>query len=424
MSVFLVLFFVLTYSQWYLSFEFPRPGSKRLLCLDHVKRFTRLRLHELLIAFSGILFVVSSVTPDEATLDLLLFFCVSSNSQAQSYISATTINLSVFALFVLIGETSNVYSEAISGEKVSLERSRYYFLIVGLVMCAFSQAAVEFYRRHRFAVSLLFSTEVGRNQELLYRMLPSAVVAQLLTGGGEHAAHEFSGVCILVCDVVSFTKLSSESSPVEVIAMLNGMFAGFERAAAKYKVFKVQTIGDAFVCVAGIPYVDGDADIVKQLEPGKVDPTVDSGTKKNDTLIMDLRTPQKSSNTNSIVSPVTVTNLPSFSDFLIRIFEFPFIIFGLAVFVILAVWYPISNFRNRRNFLYICLVFLFLIGVLSGLDTEFPNVYKVPTFAPMYLVVIIFLLGLSISIFSAVPSISIVTFSKFRDLPLIPKERK
>jgi len=305
MSVFLVLFFVLTYSQWYLSFEFPRPGSKRLLCLDHVKRFTRLRLHELLIAFSGILFVVSSVTPDEATLDLLLFFCVSSNSQAQSYISATTINLSVFALFVLIGETTNVYSEAISGEKVSLERSRYYFLIVGLVMCAFSQAAVEFYRRHRFAVSLLFSTEVGRNQELLYRMLPSAVVAQLLTGGGEHAAHEFSGVCILVCDVVSFTKLSSESSPVEVIAMLNGMFAGFERAAAKYKVFKVQTIGDAFVCVAGIPYVDGDADIVKQLEPGKVDPTVDSGTKKNDTLIMDLCTPQKSSNTNSIVSPLS-----------------------------------------------------------------------------------------------------------------------
>ena len=307
MSVLLVLFFILTYSQWYLSFEFPLPGSKRLLCIDHIKKFTRLHLHEFLIAFSGILFVVSSVTPDEATLDLLLFFCVSSNSQAQSYISATTVNVSVFALFVLLGEATNVFSEAVSGEKIAFDRSLYYFLIVGLVMCAFSQAAVEFYRRHRFAVSLLFSTEVGRNQELLYRMLPSAVVAQLLTGGGEHAAHEFSGVCILVCDVVSFTKLSSESSPVEVIAMLNGMFAGFERAAAKYKVFKVQTIGDAFVCVAGIPYVDGDADIVKKLEPAEVNPPlVTSRTSKDsDSSVDHLRTPQKSSTTNSVVSPLS-----------------------------------------------------------------------------------------------------------------------
>jgi len=314
MSVLLVLFFILTYSQWYLSFEFPLPGSKRLLCIDHIKKFTRLRLHEFLIAFSGILFVVSSVTPDEATLDLLLFFCVSSNSQAQSYISATTVNVSVFALFVLLGEATNVFSEAVSGEKIAFDRSLYYFLIVGLVMCAFSQAAVEFYRRHRFAVSLLFSTEVGRNQELLYRMLPSAVVAQLLTGGGEHAAHEFSGVCILVCDVVSFTKLSSESSPVEVIAMLNGMFAGFERAAAKYKVFKVQTIGDAFVCVAGIPYVDGDEDIVKKLDPAEVvnPPLVSSRTSKDsDSSVDHLRTPQKSSTTNSIVSPLSSREIVS-----------------------------------------------------------------------------------------------------------------
>jgi 4-amino-4-deoxy-L-arabinose transferase-like glycosyltransferase len=101
-----------------------------------------------------------------------------------------------------------------------------------------------------------------------------------------------------------------------------------------------------------------------------------------------------------IVSPVTVTNLPSFSEFLVRIFEFPFIIFGLTVFVLMAVSLSISNLKSRRSFLYISLSLLFVIGILSGLDTEFPNVYKVPTFAPMYLVVIVFLLGLVISFFS------------------------
>ena len=307
MSALLILFFILTYSQWYISFDPYVHGSFQhsQSCIFHMKRFIRLRFHELLIAFSGILFVVSSVTPDEATLDLLLFFCVSSNSQAQSYLSATLVNIAVFSLFVLLSEATNVYSEAISGEKVIFDRSLYYFLIVGLVMCAFSQAAVEFYRRHRFAVSLLFSTEVERNQELLHRMLPSAVVAQLLTGGGEHAAHEFSGVCILVCDVVSFTKLSSESSPVEVIAMLNGMFAGFERAAAKYKVFKVQTIGDAFVCVAGIPYVEGDVDLVKQIKTELVNKTEKSTYSLNSDIDSHQSPRKNSSSANSTLSPLT-----------------------------------------------------------------------------------------------------------------------
>ena len=67
---------------------------------------------------------------------------------------------------------------------------------------------------------------------------------------------------------MGFTKLSAVSSPSEIIAMLNVMFAGFERAAARNGVFKVQTIGDCFVAVAGIPYVDRDLEHVGDEEPG------------------------------------------------------------------------------------------------------------------------------------------------------------
>jgi class 3 adenylate cyclase len=184
---------------------------------------------------------------------------VASNSQALPFPQATALNVAVAALFAVLAVETPWFSPEVSGEPgTSLSSIEFFFLLVGFAMCALAQAAVEFYRRHRFAVAALFQGEVAHNLALLHRMLPAAVVGQLMLESGEHAAHSFEGVCILFCDIMGFTRLSAESSPEEIIAMLNVMFAGFERAAARNNVFKVQTIGDCFVAVAGIPYVDRD----------------------------------------------------------------------------------------------------------------------------------------------------------------------
>jgi class 3 adenylate cyclase len=60
----------------------------------------------------------------------------------------------------------------------------------------------------------------------------------------------------MYCDISGFTKMSAVLQPAEVIAMLNRLFTAFEAAAIRNGVFKVQTIGDCFVAVAGLPYVD------------------------------------------------------------------------------------------------------------------------------------------------------------------------
>eukprot|EP00986_Skeletonema_menzelii_P018869 scaffold26744_cov134-Skeletonema_menzelii.AAC.1 len=47
--------------------------------------------------------------------------------------------------------------------------------------------------------------------------------------------------------------MSSEMTPQEVMKMLNDLYSRFDVEAAKHGIFKVETIGDAYIAVAGCP---------------------------------------------------------------------------------------------------------------------------------------------------------------------------
>jgi class 3 adenylate cyclase len=55
-------------------------------------------------------------------------------------------------------------------------------------------------------------------------------------------------------DVVGFTKWSSSREPWQVFRLLETMYRVFDKTAKREAVFKVETIGDCYVAVTGIPY--------------------------------------------------------------------------------------------------------------------------------------------------------------------------
>ena len=59
----------------------------------------------------------------------------------------------------------------------------------------------------------------------------------------------FDSVSILFSDVVGFTKICSNISPMEVIAMLNSMYTKFDGLTEKHRVYKVDLsiISDFYV---------------------------------------------------------------------------------------------------------------------------------------------------------------------------------
>ena len=70
-------------------------------------------------------------------------------------------------------------------------------------------------------------------------------------------AQEHRGVTVLFTDVVGFTQMTSQSTPADIMLMLNNLFTMFDEWSDEHRIYKVETIGDAYMCAAGLSLMRG-----------------------------------------------------------------------------------------------------------------------------------------------------------------------
>eukprot|EP00980_Cylindrotheca_fusiformis_P009308 scaffold2043_cov53-Cylindrotheca_fusiformis.AAC.1 len=76
--------------------------------------------------------------------------------------------------------------------------------------------------------------------------------------GGAPLADLFLETTIVFADIVGFTAWSSAREPAEVFILLETIYGEFDKRAYRHNVFKVETVGDCYVAVAGLPEPDKD----------------------------------------------------------------------------------------------------------------------------------------------------------------------
>ena len=93
--------------------------------------------------------------------------------------------------------------------------------------------------------------EKERGDRLLLNILPPTI-AERLKRNEVNIAQGHADVTVMFADIVGFTKMTEELSPVETVKILNEVFSMFDEIADKHRVEKIKTIGDAYMAAAGL----------------------------------------------------------------------------------------------------------------------------------------------------------------------------
>ncbi|HEY5465219.1 MAG TPA: adenylate/guanylate cyclase domain-containing protein [Hanamia sp.] len=94
--------------------------------------------------------------------------------------------------------------------------------------------------------------EKKKSDDLLLNILPEDIANELKqTGHTKPRSYEIATV--MFTDFENFTIKSENLSPEELVNLIDMCFTKFDEIISKYKMEKIKTIGDSYLCVSGLP---------------------------------------------------------------------------------------------------------------------------------------------------------------------------
>ncbi len=100
----------------------------------------------------------------------------------------------------------------------------------------------------------LLEIEKNKSDLLLLNILPFEI-AEELKRDGRSTPKKYENVSVMFTDFKGFTQISERLDPETLVSKIDQFFGEFDRILEKHGIEKIKTIGDAYMCVSGLPIV-------------------------------------------------------------------------------------------------------------------------------------------------------------------------
>jgi len=118
------------------------------------------------------------------------------------------------------------------------------------------QAVAQFELRRKIAeldeLHRSLDDEKRKADELVLNILPRNIAEELKTKGTVRPQY-YDSVTIMFTDFKGFTRIAEQMEPRALIDELNDHFSTFDDIVSRHGLEKLKTIGDAYMCAAGLP---------------------------------------------------------------------------------------------------------------------------------------------------------------------------
>ena len=125
----------------------------------------------------------------------------------------------------------------------------FTLMIVGLIYKRYVDNQKQ--RRILVGKNKIIEDERQRSDELLLNILPAAIASELKSHG-KAKAQRYDKASVLFTDFINFTSISERLTPEQLVTELDTYFKAFDFIIAQYKLEKIKTIGDAYMCASGL----------------------------------------------------------------------------------------------------------------------------------------------------------------------------
>jgi adenylate cyclase len=126
--------------------------------------------------------------------------------------------------------------------------------IINTISAGATAVAIVWYGLRQIAsAEAAMEQEYQRSEALLANILPASIAERLKGGANSVIADKYDDASILFADVAGYTERSSETSPEELVAFLDGLYTSLDALVTLHGLEKIKTSGDAYIVVSGVP---------------------------------------------------------------------------------------------------------------------------------------------------------------------------